>query len=285
VPGDHTAAAIRRPGADRTAFAVTTLGRGRLSTVRRRSVRRSGPVGDELAKAWSGRVDGPPADLGEASADLVETAIDEHGDVAAALTRFGRVSGSRGWPLAEVSTWVDALAQVLPTREDRLHGFAAGHALAAGWADGFLRGCDDVVIDPLTGLTTTAGFRLRMSEVSARSLSLGVGPDRAFAVLVVDTGIDALPMLVREAARVLLADAASAVFSQGETVCETGGRVLVLASRTTDLERAAERLVARLRRLSLLAGAGVQAWVEPLPARPDRLDAYLLDLAGVAAAA
>ena len=79
-------------------------------------------------------------------------------------------------------------------------------------------------------------LQLRLHQVYEHCGALGVAPDMVYALVVVDASLVDHPPLERNAARVALAAETKGLFSTGETVAVHGDRVLVLASRTPELE-------------------------------------------------
>jgi hypothetical protein len=96
--------------------------------------------------------------------------------------------------------------------------------------------------------------------------------------LVISVDLPARSPLVRDAARVMLADRVAATFATGETACAAGDLICVLASRTPALHDAVQDLVLQVRDLSVLHGAPVLTWIEDLPADRDQLQAFLNDV-------
>src|SRR4051794_8427629 len=147
--------------------------------------------------------------------------------------RFGARLGTDGWALEDLAKWVTQLAGHAGAAGEALTTFAAGVALATGWADGFLAGSyEDGCTDPLTGLATPAGLALRLRQVYDQCAALGLDPRVAYALLVISVELPARSPLVRDAARVMLADRVAATFATGETACAAGDVICVLPPRT-----------------------------------------------------
>jgi hypothetical protein len=217
----------------------------------------------------------------ETAQDLAETLLDRPDEIAGALDRFGRRMGSDGWTLNDVAEWIDRLADAAGPAAGPLRSFEAGIALGQGWSAGFLRGLrDDGCTDALTGLATVPVLGLRLQQVHDQCAALGVNAWQVYALVVIDVDLAGRPPLFRDAARVVVADRVAATFNTGETVCETGGPIVVLASRTPVLNAQLADLGTRISGLAILESSPVLVWVEDLPDQPDHIDQFLLDLAG-----
>jgi hypothetical protein len=252
--------------------------------VPRVSFRKSAPVdAAALAARWTAALDPRPGLVSGQGADvfddLVETLVERPADVTGALVRFGTQLGTDGWALEDLAQWVAQLAGHAGAAGEALTTFAAGVALASGWADGFLAGSyEDGCTDPLTGLATPAVLALRLRQVYDQCAALGLDPRVAYALLVISVDLPGRSPLVRDAARVMLADRVATTFNTGETACAAGDVICVLASRTPALHDAVQDLVLQIRELSLLEGAPILAWIEDLPADRDQLPAFLNDV-------
>ena len=110
--------------------------------------------------------------------------------------------------------------------------------------------------------------------------ALGLDARQVYALVVIDVDLAGRPPLFRDAARVVVADRVGATFNTGETVCETGGPIVVLASRTPQLSAQLADLETRIASLAILESSPVLVWVEDLPDEPSHIDQFLLDLAG-----
>jgi hypothetical protein len=236
-----------------------------------------------LSARWTAALDPRPG-VGSPQAadvfdDLVDTLVERPADIAGALVRFGARLGTDGWALEDLGKWVAQLSAHAGAAGEALTTFAAGVALATGWADGFLAGSyEDGCTDPLTGLATPSVLALRMRQVYDQCAALGLDPRVAYALLVISVELPARSPLVRDAARVMLADRVAAVFATGETTCAAGDVICVLASRTPALHDALQDLVLQVRSLSVLEGAPILAWIEDLPAERGQLQAFLHDV-------
>jgi len=217
----------------------------------------------------------------ETAQDLAETLLERPDEIAGALDRFGRRMGSDGWTLNDVAEWIDLLADAAGPAAEPLRSFEAGIGLGQGWSAGFLRGLrDDGCTDALTGLATVSVLGLRLQQVHDQCVALGVDARQVYALVVIDVDLAGRPPLFRDAARVVVADRVAATFNTGETVCETGGPIVVLASRTPVLHAQLADLETRISGLAILESSPVLVWVEDLPDQPGHIDQFLLDLAG-----
>jgi GGDEF domain-containing protein len=227
------------------------------------------PIGAE-GTSLGARLDGDPAE----AADVIDTLRERPADLSGALARFGRCLGAEGWPLDELSGWIDELAAMAGDGGAGLSDFDAGVALGQGWAEGFVHGAHaEACVDALTGLATAGVLRVRLSQVFDKCRALDLDPARSYAIVVVDAGGIVGQPLTRDAVLIALADRVRDVFATGETVCRAGDRILVL----TPLE---PELPARVEGFTPHLGAGVMAWTEALPDDGGQLDGFLLDLVG-----
>ena len=211
---------------------------------------------------------------------MVETLLAHPLDVDRALERFGRRVGTDGWTLADAADWIDQLARLVTGHAGHLRRFDAGIALAHGWAAGFLYGIrEDAAIDPITGLATLPLLALRLHQVYDQCRALGIDTTHAFGLLVVDVDLTGHAPLIRDAIRAVVADRVSESFHTGETVCGANGTVVVLVSRTPDLNRRVVQLERQLGTVAVLDGTPALVWLEDLPASPERIEHLLLDVA------
>lgn len=217
----------------------------------------------------------------ETAQDLAETLLERPDEIAGALDRFGRRMGNDGWTLVDVAEWIDRLADAAGSGAGPLRSFEAGIALAQGWSAGFLRGLrDDGCTDALTGLATLSVLGLRLHQVHEQCGALGLDSRHVYALVVIDIDLAGRPPLFRDAARVVVADRVGATFHSGETICETGGPMVVLTSRTPALTEQLAELERSISSLAILDTSTVLVWVEDLPDQPARIDQFLQDLAG-----
>jgi hypothetical protein len=176
---------------------------------------------------------------------------------------------------------LDGLADTSRAVRGTEPSYAEVRALSVAWSDamlGYVNGlsCDD----PLTGLSTLAHLRSRVSEVYRLGDTTGTPPAESHALVVVaappgtDPAAGGDDVLTRAMQAARLGDTARTVFPGIETIGHVApGRVVVLAARD---ERIARR-VGLLRRMlddGLVPHARV--WIEGLP-DSDQLAGRLLD--------
>ena len=243
------------------------------------------PTIPEVLRRWGAglrpRIDLDHPSIFETAQDLAETLLDQPDDIAGALDRFGRRMGNEGWTLGDVAEWIDGLAEAAGPAAEPLRTFDAGVALGQGWSAGFLRGLrEDGCTDPLTGLATAPVLALRLQQVHDQCAALGLDARQVYALVVVDIDLVGRPPLFRDAARVVVADRIAATFDTGETICETGGPVVVLVSRTPRLDEQVAALEATIATLAILDTAPVLVWVDELPEHLAHIDRYLSDISG-----
>jgi hypothetical protein len=247
---------------------------------RKRTTERSGA---DLLRAWAAAAGGAPSGISprlrDAAEDLALAADRRPEELRGALNRLGWQAGNDGWPLPEISRWVESLARHGGPVAKRLLTFDLGMALSAGWADGFLHGArQEDCVDPTTGLARLSILYLRLQQVYDQCQALGVEPDLVYALVVVDASLEEHPQLERNAARVAVANEAKALFSTGETVVAHGDRVFVLASKTHELDDRVTVLDAALHSHALLRRDLIATWIERLPAHARDLTPFLADV-------
>lgn len=218
--------------------------------------------------------------ISDYAADVVETLFSRPASVGGALTRFGRRLGSEGWPLEQVSCWIDWLAEICTTPPaNYLRTFASGVSLAHGWTEGNLRGMRaEECFDAVTGLCTTAVLRLRLQQVFEQCTALGLEPNWLHRLIIIDADVAEISTLEADAVMVVLADLIQQTFTAGETITREGGRIFILVNNA---DRLPERLAAVLedtRSRSLLHAARILGWIEDLPAASTQIDRYMADL-------
>jgi len=219
--------------------------------------------------------------VSETARELARVLLEDPDEVAGAVERFARRMGTHGWSLADVADWVARLADAAGPAGERLQTFEVGIAVGQGWSASVLHGlADDAITDALTGLCTLPVLGLRLRQVHDQCRALGLDPRDVYALVVVDVDVAGRPPLFRDATRVVVADRVAASFCTGETVCETGGPIVVLASRVPALVDQVAELEASLRTLTVLDDTSVLVWLEELPADPGLIDQFLGDLAG-----
>ena len=206
--------------------------------------------------------------------DLVRSLAGPVPATVAALEAFGSRVGADGWPLDQVSRWLNLLAAVAPHHATVLRSFAGGSAVAMGWAASFVRGATErIVIDPASGLSTPAVLTVRVHHLYALCADLGIPTHLAHAIGVIDVARDATGLVAAAVGR-----AVSSVFRSGETCAWLGGRVAVLDAHTSRLGDKLRQVEDVGRADAVLAQRCVITWIEELPQNADDLDAYLADL-------
>jgi hypothetical protein len=241
------------------------------------------PTGVELLRSWAAASGGAPVGvssrLRDVAEDLAVAADHRPDDLRSAVSRFGWQAGNDGWSLPDISRWLETLARIGAPTAKGLLTFDMGMAMCAAWADGFLHGAShDDCLDPTTGLARPSVLHLRLRQVYEHCAALGVQPDMVYALVVVDASLTAHPLLERNAARVALAMETRRLFSSGETVVGNGDRVLVLASRTAELDDRVAILGAALHTHGLLRHDPIVTWVERLPTQADELRLFVRDV-------
>lgn len=219
--------------------------------------------------------------ISEYAADVVETLFERPGSLGGALTRFGTRLGGEGWPLEQVSCWIDRLAELCTTHSANcLRTFAAGVSLAHGWTEGNLRGLhSEKCFDAVTGLCTATVLRLRLQQVFEQCSTLGCEPNWLYHLIIIDADIADISALEAEAVMVVLADLVQQRFTGGETITREGGRIFILVNNADDLNDRVASLIEETKSRSLLHAARILGWVEDLPAASAHIDRYMADLA------
>ena len=220
--------------------------------------------------------------LVEAAADVVDTLFDRPAALTGAISRFGGLLGSDGWPLDNVARWFAELhPHVSRKHRASLTSFAASTALAAGWAAAYVRGAgSDQCIDPVTALGTALVLRLRIDEVYAQCRALGVRVGDAFRLVVIDSDVDALGPFDRDAVLLTTAAICSDVFRTGETIVRCGNRIVVLTGVSGDSELNEALLTERVAQAPLVRSAHPIVWNDHLPTSFGDVDRYLGELVG-----
>jgi hypothetical protein len=219
--------------------------------------------------------------VSETARELARTLIEDPDETPGAVERFARRMGAHGWSLGDVANWIAHLTTAAGPAGTWLKRFEAGIAVGQGWSSSVLLGlAEDGITDGLTGLSTPPVLGLRLRQVHEQCRALGLDPRDVYALVIVDVDLSGRPPLFRDAARVVVADRVATAFCTGETVCATGGPLVVLASRVPALLDQMADLEATLRSLAILEEMAVLVWLEDLPADPGLIDPFLADLAG-----
>jgi hypothetical protein len=218
----------------------------------------------------------------EVFADVVASALGVGDRPAPTLRRFGRRLGADGWTLPVLSASVGQLAGIDTVAAARFDHFDTGIALAEGWTEGARATAGvDGCLDPLTGLVRLPVLRIRLEQVYDQCAALGVPAEQAYRLVVIDCAAGRQPPFVRDATHVVAAEHLRRAFTSGETLCATGsGRLLVLTAMTRSLPTQVVVLLEGLQATPLLHQAPVLAWIEPLPADPSDISAFLADVSG-----
>ena len=220
--------------------------------------------------------------LTEAATDVVDTLFDRPSAVLGSIRRFGGQLGSDGWSLERVACWFGELHPHV-TRRHRavLTSFSASTALAAGWADTYVRGAGShECMDPVTGLGTALVLRLRINEVYRQSLALGIQAGDAFRLVVIDTDLVGLGPFDRHAAMLSTAAICGDVFRGGDTIVRCGHRIVVLTGTSRESELDEALLARRLEAAPIVRSTQPIVWNDRLPTTFADVDRYLCELAG-----
>lgn len=218
--------------------------------------------------------------LAEYAADVVETLVVRPGAIGGALARFGQRLGSEGWPLEQVSGWIDRLGEICgEPAVGSLRSFRSGVSLAHGWTEGNLRGARaEECFDPLTGLCTVAVLRLRLQQVFEQCATAGQAPNDVHRLVIVDSDIAGVHPFEADAIIVALADLIQQHVMPEETITRSGGRIAVLVDDAGRSNERLEQILDEVRLRPLLRAAQIIGWVEDLPASSTQIDRFLADL-------
>lgn len=149
-------------------------------------------------------------------------------------------------------------------------------SLSVGWSEatlGYLHRLS--CVDPLTGLSTQAHVRGRLTEIF-RDPTLSTGGARHHHALVVIEALDDGGTLDHAARMARLGEIGRAVFAGAETIGRVGPRrIVVIATRDDRLARR----VAVLRRMLDQAHPEARLWIEGLPDSDSAAGALLEELA------
>ena len=244
------------------------------------------PTPDHTLAAWLECIgaDGQPVDLGliEAAADLVETMTSRPAGLVGALSRFGNTLGGAGWPILQVSQWLQELSSLVSRKQRKQLAHYSSHAsVAQGWAEGFVRGAHSgMCIDPTTGLVTAMVLQLRLREIYQQCQVTGAVPSELFTLVVVDIDTRGDSRLDADLLTACVADAVLGTFREGETIARASHRILVLASSTEATQHRAEVLSDRLWLMPSTRRANATVLLDALPSQPELLEDYLRELVG-----
>ena len=243
---------------------------GRFTTRRRRGATDDPGAREDLPTELQAALPPRFAAVGEALASGSGTVV--------ACEVVGATLAADGLSLGEA---LDALATTSSAVRGTEPSYAEVRALSVAWSDamlGYVNGlsCDD----PLTGLSTLAHLRSRVSEVYRLGDTTGTPPAESHALVVVaapppaDAGSGGEDVLTRAMQVARLGDTARTVFPGIETIGHVApGRVVVLAARD---DRIARRVGLLRRMLDDGLVAHTRVWIEGLP-DSDEVAGLLLD--------
>lgn len=244
-------------------------------------MRRSPLLPETTLGVWLARIgETPDRRLVEAATDLVETMFGRPEGLCGALYRFGNTLGADGWPISQVSRWLEALSTELDRgRRKALTRFSSHAAMAQGWADGYVRGAHTgMCIDPTTGLVTAMVLRIRLSEVFEQCAANDTHAADLFTLVLVDVDLHGMQILDADLLMAVVADSVRSVFRHGETCARVGSRIVVLATKSEATDHRLDILMDRLRLDESLVRAHAGVVQDELPHDPQLLDSYLRDL-------
>lgn len=193
-----------------------------------------------------------------------EALADGSPHVVEACWVVGRILAEQGAPLGESLDGLRTTTQLVRHRDPT---FDEVQALSTAWSEatlGYLNGLS--CADPLTGLSTHAHLRERISELYRETAD-----PRSHALVVTQAHFGAADQLGSVRHMTLLGQTARSVFSGRETIGQVGhSRLVVVASRDDAL---APR-VSLLKRM--VSDHADRVWIEGLPGT-DESAAHLLD--------
>lgn len=198
-------------------------------------------------------------------------------DVEAACSVIGRELARDGLDLA---TALEMLRTTYVGVVGREPDFSATHVLCLAWSEETLAYLHQLSCeDPLTGLSTLAHLRARISEVYRGEELAGLAPGSTHALVVVDlprsTAEDRFAHALRQVRTV---ETVRLVFPGSESigeVCRT--RIVVVTPRNDVLGRKVKALRTLLDEYQ--AAAPVRVWIEGLPSQDAAAGAVLDELA------
>ncbi len=214
--------------------------------------------------------------------EAVGEALASGGDVNAACHVVGRDVARDGAALGEALSGLRTTYRLVRGQDPE---FPATESLSVAWSEATLEYLHDLSCeDPLTGLTSLAHVRTRLSEVY-RDAELS---DRAVkvshALVVVEVRVQGRALIeehqfTRALRLVQVAEALRSVFSGGETIGRLGlSRAVAVVPRSVDLGLSVTLLREFLADLDL-GSADVRVWIEGLPSTPDSATRLLDELA------
>ncbi len=216
--------------------------------------------------------------------DLVETMTSRPDGLDAALVRFGSALGADGWPIMQVSQWLQLLGGLVARKQRKRIAHYSSHAsVVQGWAEGFVRGAhSSLCTDPTTGLATAMVLQMRLREIVQNCRAVGTLPSQLYALVIIDLASDAgdRERLDTDLLMACVADTVLDTFRDGETVVRASHRIMVLAANTEATQRRADLLSDRLWISPNTRRANATVLLDELPSSPELLDGYFNDLVG-----
>ncbi|MDS1271502.1 hypothetical protein RIF23_14480 [Lipingzhangella sp. LS1_29] len=195
-----------------------------------------------------------PDDWWRPAVDEISSALANGEDLTHSATELGRARARSGVPIGSALEDFAALSTVMAWTAPPLH---LVKALAEGWVDECER--PQTCQEPLTGLTTPAYLRTRLTELYR--VSAPHPPPKSTHRLVL-VALDSASDPWRQAARaIVVSHKLSTLFDRGETLaCLSEGTFAVLATDGPELQRRTDRL-----RLSLELEHAAHVWSVSLP--------------------
>ncbi|GGM46196.1 hypothetical protein GCM10012275_16510 [Longimycelium tulufanense] len=205
--------------------------------------------------------------------DVAESAVRGE-DPAPALFCLGAARARAGAQLTEAVADLTAFHRVVHPEEGEPDPDAVPsrwlRSLSMGWADAVAEHIGATRVDDgLTGLTTGAYLRTRLTEVYQACEADGTAPAEHYGLVVVTVEVPDDLWLERAAAMVLVADTLHGVFSAGQTRTLVTPATAVVLTRLDPLlpsrVLAARRLVRHRLHQDGTDSAVVRMWLETLP--------------------
>jgi hypothetical protein len=231
---------------------------------------------DRLRDAWRARsLDAgwtEPADWWSPAVEAVAEAAYTGRGFALACARLGQARGRAGVGIGETLDDLGALFAVLGWA-DPPQGLV--RCLAEGWVDsGLIDFAAATCEDPLTGMTTPAYLRSRLTEMYREAAQSGTPVGETHCLVMVELS-PAAPAWRRLARAIVVGHDLRAVFSGGETLTLIGtGRAAALVPIRRQLELQSVRL-----RRALTGERDALIWIERLPPGQEEAMALLDALA------
>lgn len=213
--------------------------------------------------------------------EAVGEALASELDPCAACTVVGRDAARDGADLGEALSGLRATYQLVAGTAPE---FTATRAVAVAWSEATLEYLHSLSCeDPLTGLTSLAHVRTRLSEVYRSAEAAGAAVRTGHALVVVEPGLasvrDAEHPFTRALQLVRIAETVRSVFAGDETIGRLGSRRVVVVVRRDDGLGAAVGVLRRLLADLELGTAPARVWIEGLPAGQEAATRLLDELA------